>query len=248
MVSPETAGGFRRWRIILRARVQQEIHVPIGLVVDAVGGTPAEAWTSAAALRPLKDFDVPLAELERLAAAGAPEYGNYVMHWYDEYDIGLKGNWSAPDFDDSDWKTVDDSRADSPNWACPTRRRWSGSAKRSTLPDPLPPRADDDFPGHRSSGWTRSTSTESGLAPAPGWRIRAFIPLPDGVLKPGKNVIAIRVFKTKPDGGFMSKPDELHLVLGDKTEIPLAGEWKGEAERGRTAAASAAAWRMRTGR
>ena len=33
--------------------------------------------------------------------------------------------------------------------------------------------------------------------------------LPDGVLKPGHNLIAIRVLKTKPEGGFLSKPEEL---------------------------------------
>ena len=75
--------------------------------MDALGGTPAEAWTSAETLRPLKNFDVPLAELEKLSAAGAPEYGNYVMHRSDQYDIGLKGNWAAPDVDDSTWMTVD---------------------------------------------------------------------------------------------------------------------------------------------
>ena len=48
-----------------------------------------------------------------------------------------------------------------------------------------------------------------------------------GVLKPGRNVLAVRVFKLKPQGGFLAKPDELRLILGDKTEIPLAGEWKG---------------------
>jgi sialate O-acetylesterase len=52
-------------------------------------------------------------------------------------------------------------------------------------------------------------------------------PLRDGVLKAGRNVIAIRVLKTTPDGGFMSKAEDLHLVLGDKTSIPLAGSWKG---------------------
>ena len=46
-------------------------------------------------------------------------------------------------------------------------------------------------------------------------------------MKPGKNVLAIRVFKTKPQGGFLGKPDELRLRLGDRTDIPLAGEWKG---------------------
>jgi len=47
------------------------------------------------------------------------------------------------------------------------------------------------------------------------------------VLKPGRNVLAVRVFKLKPQGGFLAKPDELRLVLGDGTAIPLAGEWKG---------------------
>jgi sialate O-acetylesterase len=53
-------------------------------------------------------------------------------------------------------------------------------------------------------------------------------PLFGAVLKPGKNVIVIRVLKTKPDGGFLGKPEELHLTLGDKTSIPLAGKWKGK--------------------
>jgi sialate O-acetylesterase len=36
------------------------------------------------------------------------------------------------------------------------------------------------------------------------------------------------VLKTKSDGGFMSKPEDLRLVLGDKTSLPLAGQWKGQ--------------------
>ena len=106
VVSPETAARVSAVGYYFARKVQQEIHIPIGLVVDAVGGTPAESWTSADSLRPLHDFDVPLAELDRLAAENGPEYGNYIMHWYDRYDIGLKGNWAAPTLDDSDWKPV----------------------------------------------------------------------------------------------------------------------------------------------
>ncbi len=52
-------------------------------------------------------------------------------------------------------------------------------------------------------------------------------PVADGVLKPGKNIVTVRVLKTKPNGGFMSKPEILRLVLGDGAVIPLAGDWKG---------------------
>jgi len=33
--------------------------------------------------------------------------------------------------------------------------------------------------------------------------------------------------KVMPDGGFLSSPEQLRLVLGDGTAIPLAGQWKG---------------------
>jgi sialate O-acetylesterase len=108
--SPETVaegGGLSAVAYYYAESLQEHIHVPIGLVEDCQGGTTAEAWTSAEALRPLKEFDPQLAELERLRAKGGPEYGNYIMHWYDEYDIGLKSNtWAAVDLDDSSWKTV----------------------------------------------------------------------------------------------------------------------------------------------
>jgi sialate O-acetylesterase len=50
--------------------------------------------------------------------------------------------------------------------------------------------------------------------------------LKDGILKPGKNVVTVRVFKTKANGGFMSLPEVLRVGIGDKN-FPLAGEWKG---------------------
>ena len=137
VVSPETADRVSAVAYYFARKVQQEIHVPIGLVVDCLGGTPAEAWTSAEALRPLKDFDVPLAELEKLAAAGAPEYGNYVMHWYDEYDIGIKGNWAAPIFDDSTWKSVDIPGGFS-ELGVPETPAVAWFRREIVLPDPLP--------------------------------------------------------------------------------------------------------------
>ncbi len=224
VVSPETAARLSAVAYYFARKVQQEIHVPIGLVVDAVGGTPAEAWTSADALRPLHDFDIPLAELDKLAAEGAPEYGNYVMHWYDEYDIGLKGNWFAPDFDDSDWQTVDVPGGFA-ELGVPETPAVVWFRREITLPDPLPEGRALLFLGEVERMDTAYINgTEVG---ASAWveNPRVYFMRP-GVLKPGKNIIAIRVFKTKPDGGFLGKPEELHLLLGDKSSVPLAGKWK----------------------
>ena len=224
-VSPETADHLSAVAYYFARKVQKEVHVPIGLVVDAVGGTPAEAWTSAEALRPLKDFDVPLAELEKLAEAGAPEYGNYVMHWYDQYDVGLKGGWQAPDLDDFSWKTVDVPGGFS-ELGVPDSPAVVWFRRGITLPPTIPTgRAAAYLGSIERMDTVYINGKEIG---ASSWveHPRVYL-IPDGVLKPGKNVVAIRVLKTKPQGGFLGKPNELCLMLGDKTSIPLAGKWKG---------------------
>ena len=89
-------------------KVEENVHIPIGLIEEAVGGIPAEAYMSPEGLRPLKDFDAGIAEVARRHQAGQPEYGNYITHWYDDYDLGTRNgaNWADPALDDSSWKTV----------------------------------------------------------------------------------------------------------------------------------------------
>jgi sialate O-acetylesterase len=235
-VSPESAVSMSAVAYYFARAIQQRIHVPIGLVVDAVGGSPAEAWTSEAFLRPLRDFDTPLDEFNRLKAESAPEYGNFVMHWYDRYDMGQKDNWAKPDLDDSTWKQVavpggfsELGVADAPALV------WF--RKVITLPDPLPKAATEAAPGPFPSGGATlhlgsiermDTAYLNGVeVGASAWveNPRVYFIRP-GVLKPGRNVIAIRVLKTKPDGGFLSKAEDLHLVLPGGATIPLGGAWK----------------------
>jgi sialate O-acetylesterase len=232
IVSPQTvgegqAGGISAAAYFFARKLQDALHVPIGLVVDCLGGTPAETWTGAEALHKLKDFDVPLAEIGRLRAKGGPEYGNYIMHWYDEYDLGLKGSsWADPELDDSNWKTVqipgsfeEMGVADVPS-VCWFRNEIM-------LPDPIPAGRVLLFLG--SIEKMDTTYINGQWVGASSWveNPRVYT-VPDGVLEPGWNVITVRVFKLKPEGGFLAKPDVLRLVLGDGTVVPLAGKWKGQ--------------------
>ena len=226
VVSPETAGRLSAVAYFFARRVQQDIHTPIGLVVDAVGGTPAEAWTSAETLRGLHDFDVPLDLLQQYAASGGAEYGNYVMHWYDEHDIGIKGNWAAPDFDDSGWTPVHIPGGFA-ELGVPDTPAVAYFRKEIDLPDPLPAGAVKIYLGSIERMDTVYINGEWVGASAWVENPRVYFIRP-GLLKPGKNVLAIRVFKVKPDGGFLGKPEEVHLTLGDKSDVPLAGEWKGK--------------------
>jgi sialate O-acetylesterase len=227
--SPQTVAegaGFSAVAYFFGRNLQDELHVPIGLIEDCWGGTPAESWMSPESLHQLKDFDAPLAEIERLHAKGGPEYGSFLMHWLDEYDVGLQSNtWAAAELDDAGWKTVqipggfsELGVADVPS-ICWFRKEF-------TLPDPLPAGQATLCLGSIEKMDTAYLNGQ--WVGASSWveNPRVYV-IKNGVLKPGRNVLAVRVFKLKPQGGFLAKPDELRLVLGDQSVIPLAGEWKG---------------------
>jgi sialate O-acetylesterase len=224
IVTPETAGRVSAVAFYFARRVQQETHIPIGLIVDAVGGTPAEAWTGVAALQQLHDFDPLITELNRIAAKGTgPEYGNFVMHWYDDYDIGQKEHWAAPDSDDSSWKQVTIPGGFA-GLGVPDTPALVYFRKDFDVPDPVPTgrnmvqlgiieKMDTVYINGQEIGGSSWVENP-----------RQYFIRP-GMLKPGKNVITIRVLKTLPTGGFMSKAEDLRMTIGDKT-IPLAGAWK----------------------
>jgi len=229
--SPQTvaeggSSGFSAVAYFFARKLQDELQVPIGLIQDCVGGTPAECWMSLKTLHRLKDFDAPLAELERLRAQGAPAYGSFLMHWLDEYDAGSQGtNWAAADLDDHAWKAVQ-IPGGFPELGVAEVPAICWFRREVTLPDPLPAGKATLFLGSIEKMDTayingRWVGASSWVENPRAYGIGA------GVLKPGRNVLAVRVFKLKPQGGFLAKPDELRLVLGDGTAIPLAGEWKG---------------------
>jgi sialate O-acetylesterase len=231
IVTPGTLGGGFGGGISAAAyffarKVQESVHVPIGLIQAAVGGVPAETFASPESLRPVRDFDAGIAEVERRSQTGGKQYGNYIMHWYDEYDIGSKnGSWADPALDDSSWKTLqipgnfqELGVSDVPS-LCWLR-------KEITLPETLPQGPARLYLG--SVEKMDTTYVNGRQVGASSWVENPRVYFAGGALKPGRNVIAIRLFRLKPDGGFISPASDLRLTLGDGAVIPLSGEWKGK--------------------
>jgi len=140
--------------------------------------------------------------------------------------VGLKGHWAAPDLDDSSWKEVDIPGGFA-ELGVPETPAVAWFRREISVPDPVPAGRSLVFLGSvERMDTVYVNGTQIG---ASAWveNPRVYF-VPDGVLKPGKNVITIRVLKTKAQGGFLGKPEELHLNLGDKSTIPLAGKWRGK--------------------
>jgi sialate O-acetylesterase len=217
-------GGFSAVAYYFARKVEAETGVPIGLVQVAVGGTPAESWMSPEALAAFPEFNVGLAEVARLHQRGGPVYGNFVMHWYDEFDQGVAGRWSEPAFNDADWPTTTLHDVFT-KLGVPTTPAVAWLRREIDLPDPLPV-----GPAKLLLGVVEKMDTawiNGRWIGASAWveNPRAYI-VPAGVLHPGKNQIALRVLKTAPDGGFRSPPEALKLLLGDGTAVPLETGWR----------------------
>jgi sialate O-acetylesterase len=228
--SPETLGeggwnGFSAVAYHFARKLQDQLHIPIGLVEDCVGGSTAECWMSGESLASMGEFAPQVAAMEKLRASGAKEYGSFLMHWLDDYDAGSGANpWQGADLPDADWAEV----------AVPGNALVAGSAaapavtwfrREITLPDPLPKGDAKIYLG--SVDKMDTTYVNGQWVGASSWVDNPRIyTIAAAALKPGRNVIAIRVFSVKPEQGFPARADVLRVVLADGVSVPLAGKWR----------------------
>ena len=218
-VAEDGWGGFSAVGYHFGKALRREVGVPIGLVEVVWGGTNAESWTSREALHPLRDFDDVFPKIDAAATSSAlPDGSN---------DPGSQpgANWGAMDLDTTGWKPVavpdgfaglDLAAYDGTAWF---RKEVTLSEAQAVGAATLDLGVVDDYDvtwinGVKIADQGPQNSVERHAIPA-------------GTLRPGRNVIAVRVLDTGGAGGFTSNADAIGLSLGDGTRIPLAGTWLG---------------------
>ncbi len=99
-------GGFSATAYFFGKKLHQELGIPIGLIHASLGGTLAEAWTSAPALDGFPEFKPQLDEVAAAAStAGDPEI-EYLDAWFKQHDPGTSKGWFKPDVRTSNWREV----------------------------------------------------------------------------------------------------------------------------------------------
>ncbi len=216
-------GGFSAVAYYFGLKIQQEIGVPVGLIQDAVGGSPAESWMSPEALKPFPEFNPALEEIARLSHSGGPVYGNFIMHWFDQYDRGVKEFWSKADLNDS-------------GWILTSLRGGFAALGVAKTPAVAWFRRDIELPAQLPHGEAKvllgvvekmdTVFINGKWIGASSWveNPRAYT-IPAGTLQPGKNQVTLRVLKIKESGGFLTPAEDMKIKLGDGQTIPLEGEW-----------------------
>jgi sialate O-acetylesterase len=229
--SPETVVNFTAVGYFFARDLFQDRHVPIGIIFSSWGGTPAEAWTSEAALQKLPDFVEPLAQLKKLAAdpvLAERETQARQKVWYEKVDPASKPEsaWSAADLDTNDWKTMTlptywESAGypdfDGVFWfrrAFDLPQNWDGGDVVLHLG------AVDD----NDTTWVNGTQIGATI----GWNVPRVYRVPGSLLKRGQNVIAVRVLDTGGGGGMYGGGDAMRLLFGageTSSSLSLTGDW-----------------------
>ena len=225
-VADFTAVGYFFGRDLFRAR-----HVPIGLIHSSWGGTPAEAWTSKAALRKLPDMTAMLEEFEQLQVD--PEgvrrrYEARLETWFRANDAGsAEGkSWDAPGLSTDAWKPM----------TLPTLWEKAGEPdlngvvwfrKTFDLPEGAAQMAAELHLGmidDIDTTWVNGVK----VGAINGYNVVRKYPVPVGILKAGQNVVAVRVLDTGGGGGIWGD-QKLQLVFKGDGSLPpvnLSGPWQ----------------------
>ncbi|MFQ3678321.1 MAG: sialate O-acetylesterase, partial [Fimbriimonadaceae bacterium] len=247
--SPETVGRFSAVAYFMGRSLHRSSGVPIGLIHSSWGGTPAEAWVSREALGASPVLRPILARLDRaLAAAQDPAAraawdasqvgrvgGNLVDPGNKGFDLGFAaaeapGEWKRVRLPGAMESLAPDLDIDGAVWF---RRTVEVPAAWVGRELPLSLGAIDDFDDTYFNGTLVGRTT----AAQPGWwqHVRRYA-VPAGLVRAGRNVVAVRVFDQTQAGGIVGPADEMSLAPADGSggsAISLAGFWNYRIEFGR---------------
>ncbi|GMV99569.1 MAG: 9-O-acetylesterase [Candidatus Hydrogenedentota bacterium] len=235
--TPETILPFSAVGYFFGRALHEHLDVPIGLINASKGASPAEAWVSeeAIATHPdyaeyMRTFDARIANADQEQKA----YEERITNWYaslDSHDAGYvdgKPAWAAETLDTADWSPMDLpchwETAGYPNldgfmWfrkVVDVPASWAGKPLKVGL----------GTINEMDRVWFNGELV--GVFERPdGWTAPRVYDVPGTVVKPGRNVIAVRVYDMGNNGGICGVATDMWLKMDEiSMPISLAGPWQ----------------------
>jgi sialate O-acetylesterase len=219
-------GGFSAAGFFFGRELNQQLHIPIGLIHSSWGGTLAEAWTSAEGLQPLGDFDQQLEKEASSDKRPKADFDSDYEAWAQKNDPGTMQGWEKAAQSTDGWKTVQMpqpfEKAGLPDYDGIVwfRRTFELPADWSGRPVKLGLGPIDDIDTTFVNGKKVGQMNR--------YDLNRVYTIPASVLKPGENVIAVRVLDTGGTGGMTGTAEQQFLkpAHGDGATVSLSGEWQ----------------------
>ncbi|HEY1202519.1 MAG TPA: sialate O-acetylesterase, partial [Niastella sp.] len=226
--NPQTVLQFTAVGYFFAKSLYEKNKVPIGLIKASVGGSPAEAWLNADALKPFPKHLEVLAKYKRDGYIDSIRNAErqFRDNWYQTIwtnDKGLHEStpWYNPTYDVSSWATM------------PIPGYWDEHGLKAN--GVVWFRKDIEVPASMTGKPVRlllgrivdqdSVFVNGRFAGTIGYQYppRRY-ELPAGMLQPGKNTIVVRVINSAGRGGFIA--DKPYQLISDNEVIDLTGEWR----------------------
>ena len=227
--NPQNTGNFSAVAYFFARELYNELHVPVGLINTSWGGTMVETWISHEAFANDNAFKamidgmpvVNLEELQKTKAAAIKERLAKIQGPTLPTPAEIK-LWKESDFKDDDWHPMDvpgiwegqePGDIDGVIWL---RKTIVVSAEDAGKPAVLELAMIDD----KDETYINGVLVGSGDR----YNISRKYKVAAGVLKEGKNVIAVRITDTGGAGGIYGGPADVKLSMAGH-ELSLAGKW-----------------------
>jgi len=228
--SPTTSPDFTAVGYYFAEKISKELNVPVGLINTSWGGTHSETWTSREGFESSDEFKtmiakMPKLDLDRIAKEREQAMVGKLSGIQDHYPPTAQevSTWSSLDLDDSKWPTMNvPGTWESQSWPDLDGTVWfrksfdlgqDDAGKEATLWVAMIDDDDDTYINGVKVGSTHE------------WNKLREYKVGAGILKQGKNVIAVKAYDGGGGGGIHGEASTLHIMIGSH-HVPLNGAWK----------------------
>lgn len=226
--NPETVGDFTAVGFFFARALYNELKIPIGLINTSWGGTHSETWTSREAFEGSDEFKTMIAgmpnlNLDSLAAEKAKLMTKKIQALQPGFGTAVnEDEWKGNNYEDSKWPSMQLPSVweqkgldgvDGIIWFRKTITVTEADAGKAAILE-LSFIDDNDI--------TYVNGVKVGTTNA--WNEKRKYNIPAGVLKAGKNIIAVRVEDTGGGGGIYGDANDLKITIDGKAQT-LAGAW-----------------------
>lgn len=227
-----TVGKFSGVAYFFAKKIYEELKIPVGLINSSWGGTNIETWISREAFENSLEFKEMIAGMPKISLDSLSNQRIKLSERYIENLQKAKLNtnpnsFKEQSFDDALWPEFNEPQPwetqslgifDGVVWLRKTIILSADEVKKPAVLELS--KIDDDDITYVNGIKVGSTNQ---------WDAERKYSIQNGILKEGKNVIAIRVVDNGGGGGIYGNPEDLKLTLG-KSIISLNGKWKFQVE------------------
>ncbi len=229
VADPEGVADFSAACWLFARERQEDENVPIGLIDASWGGSAIEAWVSARGLARVDGF---AKRLDLLSAYDAdPDAGmkRFAAGWEDWWRASggeRPEPWTAG-YDDGDWPAAPAALGDYRQWPDAGMAGHLGMTWYRNAFDLTAEQAAGEAVLQLGGIDELDVSWINGVAIGTqfGWGTPRRYELPAGLLRPGRNEIAVNVYNSWSAGGLVGPPGAMRLELADGA-LPLGAGWR----------------------